>query len=575
MNKSSYLLPTALVLVAVATGVVTQQLSSNDHSGDTTLTQMSSDETHPTSPAKSNKPHSQKKSLHHLSGETTDSSSSIDASKLTQDSDSPFAIPGEKVLSFASLEDLESFLEKNGSRGLQVLGRSNQLNSLLVQARSLASADLDELDFETSSNFFLNPPLDFETVAAQANAVAVGGGLLNQVGIGTDNSTWGEGVTVAVIDSGITAHSALPSFETIITSSFEDMLTQKTEGNTALQANSEGELAPEFHGHGTAVASIIAGLGDIAPGIAPASTLLSIPITNATGSSTSFALADGIIAAVDAGAQILNVSLGSYGNSPLVARAVNYASENGAIIVASSGNEGLDFSAYPSAYPNVISVGAVDGTGAHVNFSNASDDLSVTAPGFQVNTAWLDDQFILSSGTSFSAPAVAGAISAVMSNHPQLSTVQAAQIVLDHTNDAGAPGPDNLLGNGHLDVGRAVNYNTPNIVDPAIASHYIAPADNTSSRDQVLVTIQNQGTTELNSVPITVTTNTGEHKLESGFIPPGDTETFHLPLNFVPLLNGGSVQIRSRIDADAFQNDNEPSNNGLSTTLSLPAEEQP
>ena len=574
MNKPSYLLPAAFVLIAVAVGVVTQQFG-RDYSSEATTDDTPTDAIQPISLTKSNKLQPKKTARHHFTTQAAGSSSPAKISSLTQDSDSPFAIPGEKALTFASIEDLDTFLKKNASKGLKVLGRSDRLRSLLVQAGSLAGLDLDEADFETSSNFLLTPPLDFESVAAQANAVAVGGGLLSQLGIRTDNSTWGEGVTVAVIDSGITAHSALPGFETIITSSFEDMLTQKTEGNTALQSNSEGELAPEFHGHGTAVASIIAGLGDIAPGIAPASTLLSIPITNATGSSTSFALADGIIAAVDAGAQILNVSLGSYGDSSLVARAVEYATENGAIIVASSGNEGLDFSAYPAAYPNVISIGAVDGTGAHVNFSNASDDLSMAAPGFQVNTAWLDDQFILSSGTSFSAPAVAGAISAVMSNNPQLTAIQAAEVVLDHANDAGAPGPDPFLGNGNLDVGRAVNFNVPNIVDPAIASHYIAPADDTSSRDQVLVTIQNQGTTELNGVPITVTTNTGEHKIESGFIPPGATETFHLPLNFVPLLNGGSVQIRSRIDSDAFQNDNEPNNNGLSTTLSLPAEEQP
>ncbi len=547
MNLRAYILPISFILLAIVIGVLGNKQSSLS---DQASIPETSEQTPPPLPNKTSKQAYTNGEEDLTSDETSTQTDQTEKPSQGVSNPTPFEIPNEKILTFASIEDLEAFLKSAAADSLQILGRSNQLLSLRVRGQQLGRLAESSIPFESTPNFFVNPSPTPEPGSVQSNAVGVGQSLLEILGITSDNSTWGEGVTVAVIDSGITPHPSLSEFQTI------------------LNFTPEGE----FNGHATGVASVIAGQSDIAPGIAPASTLISIPITDQTGSSNSFALAEGIFAAVDAGAQILNISLGSYGDSNLVAQAVDYAFQNGAVVVASSGNEGLEFSAYPSAYSGVISVGAVDATGSHLLFSNASEDLSLTAPGFQINTAWSDESFIQASGTSFSAPAVSGAISAVLSSNPDLSPREAADVVLDNTNEGGQPGPDALLGTGLLDVGRAINFNTPNIVDPAVASHFIAPADSSSPRDQVIVTIQNQGTTELNGVPLSVKTDSGQHELQSGLILPGQIETFHLPINFVPLINGGSVQIQSQIGA--FRNDSQPNNNGLTTTLTLPEANQ-
>ena len=77
-----------------------------------------------------------------------------------------------------------------------------------------------------------------------------------------------------------------------------------------------------------------------------------------------------------------------------------------------------------------------------IAFSNSGETLSVTAPGYGVNTAWLENQRVSFSGTSASAPLVAGAIAAVMSQNPGVGAAGAWEILAAHTNEAGAPGAD-------------------------------------------------------------------------------------------------------------------------------------
>ena len=71
--------------------------------------------------------------------------------------------------------------------------------------------------------------------------------------------------------------------------------------------------------------------------------------------------------------------MGSYGNSSIVAEAVRYASESGAVIIAAAGNERFEFLAFPAAYEGVISVGAVDANNNRMAFSNQGEGLGVSA----------------------------------------------------------------------------------------------------------------------------------------------------------------------------------------------------
>lgn len=273
----------------------------------------------------------------------------------------------EGLINFTSKEGYQDFLNSLSSKGLTLIAQSDRLFAVRVRF-----SDLSQLEgikgADISPNYAITVPAP-PAASAQAGAVGFGNSALYSIGVTGDNSSWGAGVTVAVIDSGVNDHIALK------------------DGVTHL-ALTELAVGTEQLSHGTAVASIISGNHSSTPGVAPASDILSIRVTNGNGASDTFTLAQGIIAAVDGGAQVINISMGSPSSSSVLANAVAYAQDQGAVIVASAGNEGIDTLSYPAAYPGVISVGAIEANGEHLDFSNQGDNLTITAPGYEVAAAW-------------------------------------------------------------------------------------------------------------------------------------------------------------------------------------------
>ena len=168
------------------------------------------------------------------------------------------------------------------------------------------------------------------------------------------------------------------------------------------------------------------------------------------------------------------------------------------------------------------------------------------------------------SGTSASAPFVSGAIAATMSENPNLTATQAADLVLSLANDAGLPGSDPDFGFGILDVGRVMDNGTSGIFDAAVTGQVLVPATNSSSLPQVLVTVQNQGTETLINSPVTITSPSGTRDLNVSSLSPGETQTFQVPIA-IPT-NGDSVEINTTIDTSS--GDQDPSNNSQSTSFS-------
>ncbi|MBK1831546.1 S8 family serine peptidase [Verrucomicrobiaceae bacterium R5-34] len=469
------------------------------------------------------------------------------ATAPNQDALPPFALKNERVLVFKDEEAYRKFLASLKARGLTMLGKSDRLLAVRIGlGRGSSLVGIDGADI--AYNYLVTIPT-LPQVAAQAGAVGFGQNALSWLGIYVDNSAWGEGVTVAVIDSGVNAHIALDGNITTLD------LTELADGTTQLS-------------HGTAVASIISGDHPLTMGVAPASEILSIRVTDASGSANTFTLAEGIMAAADNGAQIINISMGTYADSQLLAEAVLYAQEKGSVIVASSGNEGFDSLAYPAAYEDVISVGAVESQGDHLDFSNSGTDLSITAPGYQVNAAWGEDMLTSFSGTSASAPFVSGAIAATMSNYPDLSAQEAADLVLSVTNDAGLPGTDADYGTGILDVGRVIQNSTSGIYDAAISGQTLVPATSSSSLPTVLVTVQNQGTETLINSPVTITSPSGTEHLNVSSLAPGETQTFEVPIS-IPA-SGAAVSVSSSVTITS--GDADISNNARSTSYTAETE---
>ena len=461
--------------------------------------------------------------------------------------------PDEAILRFPTDEAYAEFLFALGGSKIHLEDQLDRLRAIRLSYDEWSDlANL--LDGENMVAFDSLPAVPAPSPAGggdQAGLVGFGDGLLAWLGITSDNSRWGAGVKVAVLDTGIVAHPALPGFtQSIAVTPFP-------------------EDPARINGHGTAIASLIAGNDSSAPGIAPSVELISIRVGDDSGRADSFALAAGILAAVDAGVQIINISMGTSENNPLIEEAVLYAHAQNVVIVAAAGNSEQADASYPAAYPSVISVGSVDARGEHLDFSNYGTYLSVTAPGFAINAAWPGNRYSRVSGTSASAPIVTGAIAATMSNgHGVTMTAsQAADIVMNYSNDAGLPGPDSEYGVGILDIGRIMNRSVAGLVDAAITNQRIVKSSSPGTSDAIQVTVQNRGTTNLINTLVEIITPFGSRQFNATTIAPGGIQTFAIPVRLTGLQKDEPIQVSSSLSLGTLGHDITPQNNHREDTL--------
>ena len=441
----------------------------------------------------------------------------------------PGAIPGERTVTFANDEAMARFLASLEGTGIRVIGSMRGLSTLRL-AVSNASALEDLLDGSEEIGFIFPAEIPGQG-SVQPGAVAFGSQYLPWLGATGDRTTWGTDVRVAVLDTGVVPGT--PFANTV----FHQNLV-------AMPANPS-----QINGHGTAVASLIAGEN----GLAPNASILSYRVAGDDGRSDTYLIAEAVVAATDAGANIINISLGSSGSSGVLQKAVDYAAQAGVVVVASAGNSGVDYLFYPAAYENVVGVGAVDARGEHLDFSNTGST-SIVAPGLGLTANVGENSRISFSGTSASSPVVAGAIALTMSEQ-SLRATGAWQEVLTYSNDAGAPGVDPAYGSGILDVGRVLNSGVAGITDMAVASNHITTNANGSTVLQV--TVQNRGTVPVINAPVTVNTPLGTNHLNVTTLAPGAIQTFELAIGRVD----DSTRIESTVGQGTGGKDQNPANN--------------
>jgi thermitase len=173
----------------------------------------------------------------------------------------------------------------------------------------------------------------------------------------------------------------------------------------------EGVSAEDRYGHGTPIAGIIAADPDNGAGVAglaPESRLINIKVADDQGKCPDTALAEGIIWAVDNGARVINISIEMAQSTSRLEQAVEYAWNNGAIIVAAAGNDGNSEPVYPAAYEACLSVTAIRENGELAPLANYGDWVDVAAPGYDIYTALPGNKFGYKHGTSFAAAYVSG-----------------------------------------------------------------------------------------------------------------------------------------------------------------------
>jgi subtilisin family serine protease len=229
----------------------------------------------------------------------------------------------------------------------------------------------------------------------------------------------GREAIVAVIDTGVDLdHPDL-----------RDRILHDTEGRImGLDLVDDDDHPQDRHGHGTLVAGIIGATSDNAEGIAgvaPRTRIMPIRVLDADGAGTTRDVDTAIRWAVRRGAHVINLSLESLrdddGNSAgpgVPARAVEYAWEQGVVVVVAAGNSGAVDSAYPDDTPAIV-VGASDRSGRVADFSDNGGNGGVLAPGVGIISTWCRARdgngcdgsthtYGIAEGTSFAAPHVSG-----------------------------------------------------------------------------------------------------------------------------------------------------------------------
>ncbi|RMF33417.1 MAG: peptidase S8 [Chloroflexi bacterium] len=275
-------------------------------------------------------------------------------------------------------------------------------------------------------------------------------------------STGSNGVVIAVLDTGVDL-------------THPDLQGKLVAGYDFINNDSNPS---DDQGHGTHVAGIAAALSNNSRGIAGVSwgaRIMPVKVLGADGTGPTSGIANGIIWATDHGADVINLSLGGSSSSATLQDAVNYAYNQGVLVVAAAGNwyqQGNPV-IYPAAYPHVVAVAATGDQNEHAYYSETGYYVDVAAPGgnptgsndnnanhWILSTYWRGagyGDYLWVVGTSQATPHVAGLAALVWSVKPSLTNDQVEQLIENTAVDLGTPGRDDVFGYGRIDVYAALS----------------------------------------------------------------------------------------------------------------------
>jgi len=235
------------------------------------------------------------------------------------------------------------------------------------------------------------------------------------------------------------------------------------------------------NGHGSHVAGIITADGNDAKakGVAPGTGIIAVKVLGASGSGYFSDVVAAIYWVVDGpngvpkdgddfNADAISMSLGT--SQPYVYKgfcdkvlpdlttSIKYAIDRGVIVVVAAGNSGTAGISIPGCISYSTTVGAVDKSDKIASFSGRGNALDITAPGVNIYSTWLTNQYKTLSGTSMATPMVSGTVALIKAAHPTYTVAQVQTALFKTAKDLGKTGWDSTFGWGRVDAYGAVNY---------------------------------------------------------------------------------------------------------------------
>ena len=266
----------------------------------------------------------------------------------------------------------------------------------------------------------------------------------------------GNGIIVGLLDTG--TDGTHPDLEEQLVEGYDPLLNRTIDPTADYDSD----------GHGTHTAGIIAAKKDDkgVTGLAPDAKIMPIRIFNPSYIGD-YAVADGIVWAVDNGADVLSNSWGGGGYSNILKDAFDYALKNNVVVVASSGNDTTDqFWHYPSAYTGVIAVAASDARDEITTFSSRGEYVSVAAPGNNVISTIPErlaqdegverQPYAYWAGTSMACPYVSALAALLKEKYPDANVYQIKRMIEEGAEDIDKPGYDTASGYGRINAANSL-----------------------------------------------------------------------------------------------------------------------
>ena len=371
-------------------------------------------------------------------------------------------VPGQVVVKLVEGVDIDVFIDKYK---VEFLDAIESRRTYLVKVKPGDEEEfvdiivLDPMVADAEPNFtgrdIIPDPVGQSIFVASTAGQYATQPALGKIGLEQAQQTSsGAGVTVAVIDSGLDpAHPALAGRIAAGGWNFIEGNPNVLDVGDGIDNDMDGFI-DESVGHGTIVSGLIAR-------IAPGAKILPLRVLDSDGYTTTFTMVRAVYYAIDSGAPILNISMGTTRETFVIADAMSEAQQKGVLIVAGAGNEDTSSPVrYPAASSSsvVMAVAATTNSDIKADFSNFGGHVSISAPGVKVTSSVPGGGYGAADGTSYSTPFVAGTAALVWSKVPQFNAAQvearlrntAKNIDLLNPNYAG------MLGDGRLNAAKAV-----------------------------------------------------------------------------------------------------------------------